>query len=60
MRKVNLQPTSEINRKMKKGEKTVIAEQTGFSVSHVTNVLAGRRNNEAILRLAHKMTYRRK
>lgn len=60
MRKINLQSLSEINRKMKKGEVSVIASQTGFSVSHVTNVLAGRRNNEDILRVAHKMTCRRK
>ena len=60
MRKLNLQSTEEISRKMKKGEVSVIAEKTGFSVSHVHNVLAGRRKNEVILKTAHKMTCRRK
>ena len=32
--------------RLKKGEKTEIADMTGFSVSHVSNVIAGRRNDK--------------
>jgi len=55
-----MQNLSEISRKLKKGEITKIAESTGYSTSHVTNVIKGRRNNESIVKIAHKMTYRRK
>lgn len=51
---------NEINRKLKKGEKIVLAEKTGFSASHVTNVLAGRRTNSSIVKAANTLTRRRK
>ena len=31
--------------KLRKGEIAIIAERVGYSVSHVTNVIAGRRND---------------
>ena len=51
---------AEISRKLKTGEVSQIANATGFSASHVTNVLKGRRNNEEILKFANKLTSRRK
>ena len=33
-----------------------IANKTGYSVSHITNVLTGRRNNEEITKLYSKLT----
>jgi hypothetical protein len=50
----------EISRKLKRGEVSRIASETGFSASHVRNVLKGRRNNEEILKFAQKLTARRK
>lgn len=46
--------------KLKSGELATIANKTGYSESHVSNVLAGRRTNSAIVTLASKMTSRRK
>lgn len=49
-----------IANKLKAGEVTKIANQTGYSASHVSNVLAGRRSNKEIVKAAQKMTSRRK
>lgn len=51
---------SEVNNKLGAGEKAKIASNLGFSKSHVTNVLAGRRCNSEIEKAARKMTARRK
>jgi len=37
-----------------------VAEATGYSVSHVANVLAGRRNNDDIIRIARKFNSRKR
>lgn len=46
--------------KLKAGEVTKLANATGYSASHVSNVLAGRRTNATIANAATKMTSRRK
>lgn len=51
---------SEVNNKLRAGEKEVIAFKTGFSKSHVSNVLAGRRKNNEIEKEARKITSCRK
>jgi uncharacterized protein YidB (DUF937 family) len=51
---------NDITRKLRTGEITKLAEKTGYSASHVSNVLAGRRNNSDILNAAAKLTSRRK
>ena len=51
---------STIKRKLRKGEVTQLAIATNYSVSHVTNVLAGRKNNASIVKAAHNLTRRRK
>jgi hypothetical protein len=44
--------------KKSKAEKVrEIADVTGYSVSHVANVLAGRRNNAEILKVAKRMRF---
>lgn len=53
-------PVNVIKAKMRKGEIQKVADATGFSQAHVSNVLAGRRTNEQIVREANKLTYRRK
>ena len=53
-------PNAAILSKLKVGEIATIADKTGYSASHVSNVLAGRRTNSAIVSTASKMTSRRK
>ena len=49
-----------IQDRLKTTDAVKIADRTGYSRSHVVNVLAGRRTNELILKEAHRATYRRK
>ena len=49
-----------IQERLKTTDAVKIADKTGYSRSHVTNVLAGRRNNDQIVKEAYKATYRRK
>ena len=49
-----------IANKLKAGEVTKLANATGYSASHVSNVLAGRRSNSKIVKAAEKLTKRRK
>ena len=49
-----------VKNKLRDGEITVIANKTGYSTSHVGNVLAGRRNNASIMKAAAALTARRK
>ena len=51
---------SSISRKLRVVEISIIAERAGYSPSHVSNVLANRRNNDKIVAMAKKMTARRK
>jgi predicted transcriptional regulator len=37
------------------GDEARIAEETGFSASHVNNVLRGRRNNTTIINKAYRL-----
>lgn len=53
-------PNAGILSKLKAGEIATIASKTGYSASHVSNVLAGRRTNSAIVTTASKITSRRK
>jgi CRP-like cAMP-binding protein len=50
----------DIRRKLKYGEITKIANKTGYSPEHVSNVLNGRRNNNQIVKEAASITRRRK
>ena len=63
MKKQNISapsPLSAIRCKLRKGEVSKIANSTGYSACHVTNVLAGRRTNDSIVKAAHSLTRRRK
>ena len=37
------------------GDQAIIAQETGFSESHVNNVLRGRRNNTTIVNKAYRL-----
>ena len=44
----------------RKGDVTRLSENTGYSVSHISNVLAGRRSvNNTIANSMYRMSYRR-
>jgi hypothetical protein len=47
--------------RQRRGDVTRIANKTNYSVSHISNVLNGRRTvNETIAREMHRISYRRK
>lgn len=48
--------------RQRKGDVTTLANMTGFSVPHVSNVLANRRSDSypSIVDAAYKLSYRRK
>jgi hypothetical protein len=49
-----------IQARLRSSDSAKLAENTGYSQSHVINTLAGRRNNETIVKAAYKMVSRRK
>ena len=48
-----------IKSRIRRGDVTKVANKTGYSISHVSRVLRGERNNKFILSTAYTMTYRR-
>jgi len=48
--------------RQRKGDLTQLSNMTGFSVSHVANVLSNRRSdsNPSVVDAAYKLSYRRK
>lgn len=48
-----------VAQRRKRGDVTTIANELSYSTSHVSNVLAGRRNNDSITNKAYRMAYRR-
>ena len=46
--------------RQKQGDIAQVAITTGYSLSHVHNVIAGRRVNESITKQANKLVSRRK
>ena len=51
-----IQKAARVNRKLRTGDITRVAEATGYSVTHVSDVVSGRRFNEALLNKAYDMT----
>ena len=49
-----------IQARLKSSDSAKLAETTGYSQSHVSNVLYGRRNNDYIISAAKKLVGRRK
>jgi hypothetical protein len=54
------QKVSRVNRKLRTGDITKVAEKTGFSTSHVSDVAAGNYVNESIVNALYDMTRGRK
>ena len=48
-----------VAQRRKRGDIVNIANELGYSRSHVSNVLAGRRFNDTITNTAYRMAYRR-
>ena len=51
-----IQKVSRINRKLRTGDITNVAETTGFSTTHVSDVIAGKYFNEKIVNEAYDVT----
>ena len=51
-----IQKVSRVNRKMRLGDVTKVAETTGFSTTHVSDVLSGKYFNDRIVNEAYDMT----
>ena len=63
MRKTNASSTqslSEIRRKLRRGERTMIANMCNISNTQVTRVLNGEQHNALIIKEANKITRRRR
>lgn len=50
------QKVSRINRKLRNGDITNVAETTGFSTTHVSDVISGKYFNERIVNEAYDVT----
>jgi hypothetical protein len=55
-----IQKVSRTNRKLRQGDITRIAENTGYSATHVSDVIAGNEFNDRIVNAAYDMTRGRK
>jgi hypothetical protein len=51
-----IQKVSRINRKLRTGDITNVAETTGFSTTHVSDVISGKYFNDKIVNEAYDMT----
>jgi hypothetical protein len=51
-----IQKVSRINRKLRNGDVTRVSETTGFSTTHVSDVLSGKYFNDKIVNEAYDMT----
>jgi len=51
-----IQKATRINRKLRTGDITRVAEATGFSTTHVSDVVSGKYFNDVILNKAYDMT----
>lgn len=51
-----IQKVSRINRKLRNGDVTKVSETTGFSTTHVSDVLSGKYFNDKIVNEAYDMT----
>lgn len=51
-----LQKVSRVNRKLRLGDVSRIAEATGFSTTHVSDVLSGKYFNDRIVNVSYDMT----
>jgi hypothetical protein len=53
------QKVSRVNRKLRTGDITKVAESTGYSTTHVSDVLSGKYFNDRIVNEAYDMTRNR-
>lgn len=51
-----IQKVSRVNRKLRLGDITKVAENTGFSTTHVSDVLSGKYFNDRIVNEAYDVT----
>ena len=51
-----IQKATRINRKLRTGDITRIAEETGYSATHVSDVISGKYFNDMLLNAAYDLT----
>ena len=51
-----IQKATRVNRKLRTGDITRVAEATGYSATHVSDVVSGKYFNDVILNKAYDMT----
>lgn len=51
-----IQKATKVNRKLRTGDITRLAEATGYSVTHVSDVVSGKNFNDMIMNKAYDMT----
>ena len=51
-----LQKVSRVNRRLRMGDVTKVANTTGYSTTHVSDVLSGKYENQRIVNEAYDMT----
>jgi hypothetical protein len=51
-----IQKAARVNRKLRTGDITRVAEATGYSTTHVSDVVSGKYFNDVILNKAYDMT----
>jgi len=51
-----IQKATKVNRKLRTGDITRVAEATGYSVTHVSDVVSGKNFNDMIMNKAYDMT----
>jgi len=54
-----IQKVSRINRKLRQGDITKIATETGYSTTHVSDVISGKYFNDMLVNRAYDMTRNR-
>jgi hypothetical protein len=54
-----IQKVSRINRKLRNGDITRIADETGYSTTHVSDVVSGKYFNESIVNRIYDLTRNR-
>jgi len=51
-----IQKAAKVNRKLRTGDITRLAEATGYSITHVSDVVGGKKFNDSLMNAAYDMT----
>jgi hypothetical protein len=51
-----IQKAAKVNRKLRTGDITRVAEATGYSITHVSDVVSGKKFNDSLMNAAYNIT----